>query len=263
VGFFDDNNQIIRRLVQKFTGYPINIDAETLREWIRQFEEEDWPLALKLLDWIDYYDNARVCRELQDFYRQIQTRGSDINNSYFVPFCYAGHSGEIILERFRYANNLKAQRFDGRCVHVSGLNLFYKIKGSSFYFLEDFIGTGNQSIEMWNKVSEFVPPDNNLILFVINGHEEGIERVQNETPLEVICNRLIYDNQKVFSDGNETFSELEKRKIRQYCERVKTWPEGYGGCQSNVVFYYRAPNNTISIIRSSSPNWDGLFIRNL
>lgn len=263
MSFFDANNDQIRRLVQKFTGYPINIDAESLREWIRQFDENDWPLALKILDWVDYYNNPRICGELHDFYQQIQTRGCNINNSYFASFCPAGHSGEIILERFRFANNFKTRRFDRSFIHLSELNLMYSVRGSSFFFIEDFIGTGNQTVEMWERISNFVPPKNNLFLFVITGHEEGIERVEEETPLEVICNRVIYDDMKIFSEANQTFSRDEQQRVRRYCENVEHWPEGYGGCQSKVIFFYRAPNNTISILRCNAPQWNGLFLRNL
>lgn len=263
MSFFDDNNTQIRRLVQKFTGYAITIDAESLRGWIRQFEEEDWPLALKILDWVNYYDNAQICRELHNFYGQIQTRGCNINNSYFVPFCRVGHSGEIINERFRFANNFKTRNFDDRFVHSAALNLKYNVKHSSFFFLEDFIGTGDQTIEMCGRILEFVPADNDLFLFVITGHEEGIERVERETPLEVICNRVIYDDAKCFSDNNPNFSQDERERIREYCDRVGNWPDGYGGCQSNVIFYFRAPNNTISILRANTRNWNGLFNRHM
>jgi len=261
--FFDEHNDQIRRLVQKFSGYSVDIDAETLRSWIRQFDEEDWNLALKILEWVNYYSNDRIVRELQSLSKQIKVRGFNLDNSYFAPFCRVGHSGEIILERYRFANKLKSRKFDDHFIHLSKLNLLYDQRGASLYFLEDFIGTGNQTLYIWDKIADFVPPNNDLYLLVIVGHEEGIKRVVEKLPLEVVCNRTIYENEKIFSDANNTFSDDEKRRIREYCNRAGEWPEGYGRCQSNVVFYYRAPNNTISILRANNPKWKGLFIRNL
>lgn len=254
--FFDDHNSEIRRFVRKFRGYSVNIDAESLRSWIRQFAQEDWDLALRMLDWVDYYDNSRVCLELQDLHDQIKTLPDfDMSNSYFVPFCRVGHSGEIIVERYRFANNLKQARFEKRFIHLSDLNLLYDQEDATLFFIEDFVGSGDSTLKIWESISDI--HQDNLFLLVITGHKEGIDRIERELPLKVVCNRVIFEDRKMFSDSNRLFTNDEKQKIREYCERAGEFPEGYGGCQSNVVFYYRAPNNTISILRK------GLFPRYL
>lgn len=262
--FFDDHNNQIISFVTKFNGYSPDIDATAIRNWIRQFDAADWDLALKLLGWVDYYDHEHVCRELQALHQQISTlAGFNIGNSYFAPFCQVGHSGEVIVERYRFANGLKSHSFDNRFIHLSQLNLLYNQEDALFFFMEDFIGTGDSTFKIWEKVSDYVPSDKNLFLLVITGHQEAINRIEANLPLKVLSNRAIHDDTKIFSDLNTLFSRDEKTKIREYCQRAGSEPEGYGKSQSNVVFYYRAPDNIISILRSNNPNWKGLFIRNV
>lgn len=262
--FFDEHDNKIREFVEKFRGYSIDIDAERIRNWIRRFDEEDWGLALKVLDWVDYYDNARVCRELRILHAQIAAmEGFDMNTSCFAPFCRVGHSGEIILERYRFANGFKSHRLDEWFIHLSELNLRYDMEEAMFFFIEDFIGTGDSTFQIWKKVSDYIPSEENLFLLVIVGHQSGIARIERELPLKVVYNRMIYEDAKIFSDSSQTFSDSEKTRLREYCERADEAPEGYGECQSNVIFYYRAPDNTISILRCNNPDWQGLFIRNL
>jgi len=260
--FFDEKNDKIRELVRKFRGYAVNIDAESMRNWIRQFGEEDWDLAIRLLDWANYYDIVRIGRELQSLHDQIKTiAGFNMDNSYFAPFCRVGHSGEIIVERYRFANDLKRSRFDERFIHLSELNLLYDKKDATLFFLEDFIGTGDATFKIWKRISDI--HQENLFLLVIVGHKEGIDRIESGLPLKVVCNRVIYEDEEMFSDSNVAFSGEEKQKIREYCEKAGSYPTGYKDCQSNVVFYYRAPNDVISILRCNNPRWKGLFIRNL
>lgn len=262
--FFDDSDARIKGLVNKFTGYSITISENVIRNWIRQFDEEDWSLALKILFYIDYYDNARLCRELQGIHRQLLILPNfNINNTYFSPFCETGHSGEIILERYRFSNRLKRAQYNNRFKYLTELNLLYGEVDSNFIFLEDFIGTGDATIRIWNAIEEFVPNKEKVYLAVICGHDEGIRRVEAETALEVISNKRIYEYNKMVSPSNLEFSHEEKAKMIKYCIKAREYPEGYGNCQSNVVFYYRAPNNTISIIRSNNEDWQGLFIRNI
>jgi len=138
--------------------------------------------------------------------------------------------------------------------------LKYDEPEARLFFVEDFIGTGDSTFKIWKKISDIHQED--LYLLVITGHQEGIDRIENELPITVICNRIITDNRKWFSNSNTTFSAQEKSKIKEYCNFAGSQPEGYKQCQSNVVFFYRAPNDIISILRCNNSNWKGLFIRN-
>lgn len=261
--FFDAHNDEINTLVTKFRGYPINIDPPSIRNWIRQFEEEDWSLALKILNWVDYYDQARVVRELQNIHGQISALPNfDLNNSYFAPFCRVGHSGQIIIDRYRYGNKLKSHALDDSFIVPAQLNLLYDEKDAYFFFLEDFIGTGSETFKIWKKVADYVPSEDNLYLLVLTGYAEAIARIEEKLPLQVVCNRVIHENEKPLHDSNDLFLNEEKTKIRSYCEQAGSLPLGFGDCQSNVIFFYRAPDNVISILRCNT-SWKGLFVRNI
>ena len=73
----------------------------------------------------------------------------------------------------------------------------------------------------------------------------------------------MYDNDKFLSAQNMNYTDEEKNRIMSYCQRAREYPIGYGNCQSNIIFYYRAPNNVISILRANNDNWQGLFIRHI
>jgi len=262
--FFEQYDYRIRELAQKFAGYTIAIDHISIRNWLRQFDEEDRILGLKLLDYVNYYDPARMLREARVLHQQIQSLLGefDLADSYFAGFSFAGHSSGIVLERYRLANRFSRPRHNGHFIYLSELNRLFDKKDAKFFFIEDFAGTGNTTIEIWEKIRDFVPNHENVYLLLYVAHEEGKRKIEQETPLQVISNKINYEADKVLSAQNTFFTNEEKEKLRNYCEKAGSEPEGYGTCQSNTIFFYRAPNNCISILRCNNRNWRGLFIRN-
>jgi len=115
---------------------------------------------------------------------------------------------------------------------------------------------------IWETIRDFVPNHDNAYLLLYVCHDEGKRRVERETPLQVFANRILYESDKILASQNTFFTADEKERLRAYCQTAGSEPEGYGACQSNTVFYYRAPNNCISITRCNTRNWRGLFIRN-
>jgi len=262
--FFEEHDTQIRELARRFSSYSVAIDYISIRNWVRQFAEEDRLLSLKLLEYIDYYDPARMIEQARLLHRQIQsiTGGLDLNNSYFAGFSRAGHSSGIVLERYRLANGLSKPCFDQHFVYLSELSRLYDKKDAKFFFVEDFAGTGNAIVDIWETVRDFVPNHENVYLLLCVAHDEGTRKIKQETPLEVVSNKILYEGDKILSHSNANFTNEEKQKLRTYCERAGSEPEGYGTCQSNIIFFYRAPNNSISILRCNNRNWKGLFIRN-
>jgi len=131
--------------------------------------------------------------------------------------------------------------------------------------VDDFVGTGNQATEAWESIQGVINDGNQMVLAVLCGTAEGIQRVEDATRgrLNVVCNTTLGENRKIFSKFNSTFTPEEKTILRSYCSRAGSQPEGYGNCQLALVFYYRAPNNVISILRTQNAKWKkGLFVRN-
>jgi hypothetical protein len=143
------------------------------------------------------------------------------------------------------------------------LSDLYEKQDSYFFFLEDYVGTGESTLEMWKKIKDFVPNTDKLYLIVFIAHDEAIQKIENATPLKIITIRTLTERDKIFSSNNTYFTPDEKETLLRYCETKTPYPLGFGDCQSNVVFYYRAPDNTISILRANISDWKGLFLRDL
>lgn len=261
--FFEANDTQIRDLSVKFTGYTVQIDHLAIRRWLRQFDLNDMALGLKLLEYIDYHSPDRMIRECTLLQNQINAlpEGFNLGNSYFAGFSRAGHSSGIMLERYRLANNFASPRYDEHFIYLSSLSLFFNKRNAKFFFIEDFAGTGDSTIQLWNEIRDFVPNPDNVYLLLCVTHDEARRRIASDTPLTIIPNKVLFNADKILSPQNTFFSNDEKNKLRAYCEKAGSEPLGYGDSQSNVVFFYRAPNNIISILRANNNNWKGLFLR--
>jgi hypothetical protein len=261
--FFVTHDNEINELVQKFSGYWIDIDKYRVRAWIKQFDRTHWNLALKLLHNVDYYSQPRVIREFAVIHSQLlATLGDNLNNTYFCSLTPPGKSGDLMLPLYRQASALRHNRYNTMFIHVSDLPKFHGQSGLRFVFVDDFVGTGNTVIKNWENLQGFLTNAQELCLLVLVAYEEGIRKIEQFSNLNIITNRRLSVNEKIFSDSCTLFTREEKEILRHYCGISRDhWPEGYGGCQSIIVFFHRAPNNTISILRCNTPSWKGLFPR--
>jgi hypothetical protein len=267
--FYAIHNREIERLERKFSGYFPEIDSYSIREWLQQFENDaDREVGIRLLGYVKYYKNSHITDEAKELYLHIQQLDQfNVNCSYFIGFGNAGHGSDIIVERFRYGNNLKGRRYEDRFRVLAELESLPVDLFTRLFFIDDFIGTGDNAIKVWTSVKRFLPKQTNtenLYLLVIAAHEEGKRAVETKTPLKVIPNNIVFENQKILSVNNTYFSTDQRKTIQKYCGRAATGTvkaQGYGCCQSNVVFHYRAPNNVISMLISNG-EWKGLFMRN-
>ena len=217
-------------------------------------------VALKLLRHVEFYKQPRVIEELRVLHQTLQ----QINNSQReMKFCALGaqaaKSGESLLYKYKVANRLSEDVF----LHKTDLPEFIDRKDLMLVFIDDLIGTGDEAIEAWEDVQGVINEENPVYLAVLCATEEGIRRVDDETRgrVSVVSNTSLLDDRKMFSDFNFAFTPQEKAILRTYCQKAGSEPEGYGGCQLAVIFYYRAPDNCISILRSNN-EWKGLFPRN-
>lgn len=262
----------ILALERKFAGYWTVIDRAMIRNWLRQFDREHIMIALKLLENVDYYDQGRVINGTRQMYIQLSSlEGRDLNKFLFATFTPPGKSGDELLSKYRLANNMRGSKYDRSFIHLSDFTKFFKKvpdemavavrKLQGVVFVDDFVGTGNQAIKCWNTIEGFLTEVDKVYLSVLAGYDEGVKKIENETRLRVIENQRLYESAKVFSSTCGIFTEEQKSILLRYCEIAGEWPEGFGGCQSFVVFYYRIPNNTISALRAQNDRWRGLFLR--
>lgn len=254
--FLGNNNTRLNNLVGKFSGHILEVDRAAITAWLSQFESRDWELALKLLETVDYYSQNRVYNDSVQLHSQATgTLGADAKNTYAVAFGEAGKSGDDILYRYRLKNGLKLEQIK-RLTDLPSMGPSARV-----ILLDDFIGSGNQTLETWKGIAWSVDPER-VVIAVHVAFKDGIDFVEKNTRLRIICNRVLTEADRVFSPASTFFSQEEKERLKTYCLRARDNPEGYRQGQAKVIFYYRAPNNCISILRANSSRWRGLFLRN-
>lgn len=255
--FLASNNSRLNGLVQRFAGHITHVDRPAIIAWLTQFRSSDWDLALRLIESVDYYPQQRILTGAAQLHQQALTVlgiSSGFCAAAFGPI--AGKSGGEMLYRYRLANHLP----DGCLIALTDLKDFIDNSSTRFIFVDDFIGSGEQAVRTWRNISWSIKPTQ-AVLTVHVAYQEGLDHVEQQTGMSVVSNRILTEDDKLLSPHNTLFSQEEKRTLLEYCQRAGEFPQGYRNMQSNVVFYYRSPNNCISILRSNNPRWKGLFPR--
>lgn len=258
--FLVEQSDRLEDLETKFAGHVTPIDRTSILAWLKQFDKDDWDLGLKLLESLDYYPQSRILKGSAELHKQALHLLDTPETIYVAAFgVTAGKSGDEILYKYKMANDLSMSQL----VTLADLHKFIENPGAHFIFVDDLVASGDQASTTWRNIVGLLNPKHKVILAVHLAFKEGIDHIQGETRLQVVYNTLLSESDKVFSPSNTVFSAGEKAKLLGYCQKADDNPRGYGEMQANVAFYYRAPDNCISILRSNNPSWKGLFPRRL
>jgi len=271
--FCDHNEGTISELARKFSSYVFNVEETHIRNWLKQFGEnntENLRLGLQLLNKTDYFSPRRIINEARDLHNKLLAcKDMSIEEllrkpTYFVDFSpSSGHSQDALVAEYRLACDLRHMRYDKHFIYLRDINNFIDKKGITLVFLTDFIGSGKQVCDIWKEILWSISPNNEHFLLSICAYDSGILRIRQETEnkLCTITNRRYTNINRVFADENPDFTPEQKGILRALCETAGEYPTGFEDVQSTVVFYFRCPNDAISILRANNANWVGLFKR--
>ncbi len=253
------------------------IEEVQIRNWLRQFgvsNVTNLELGLKLLDRIDYFSPARLVNEARELHRLLlaykQTDGVRLltKPTYFVDFSLSsGHSQDELVPKYRLASGLRHTRYDPHFIYLRDMGKFLNksgvVRGITFVFLTDFIGSGKQVADTWKDILWAISPENEHILLSICAYDSGIKRIQQETEDQIciMTCRAYSDRNRIFSKENTQFTMSEKNILLELCQTAGEYPAGYLDVQSTTVFCFRCPNDSISVLRANNENWTGLFKR--
>jgi len=260
--FLHVNSEKIGELSIKFAAYP-NINRTKIECWLNNFDEEHKELALKLLDYVDYYDNTRILNACRNILTQVKSlKNNDLSNVFFVGLGSAGKSGSAMLTTFRSANSLSGTTHNSKFLHMSELNNLYDKENISIVFIDDFIGTGDQFLSYYKEIGELIPQNADITLAIVCGFRRSIDKIQTETEVRVLTSHYLEESDRLFSRENTHFTNDEKAILKTYCDKTGSQdPYGYSDSQAKVVFHYRTPSNTVSILGVNKQSWRGLFPR--
>jgi len=271
--FCHENHDAINSLAVLFRDYwpTQGFDRSSVRRWLANFSPAHWPIALKLAQQIQYYDINRIHGLVGSLHALVERKRKQLgfkrSSVLYLPFGRTEESGAQILRCYRQVNK--------RHVQVSQLTSLPEIKGQlatrkhpTVFFLDDFVGTGNQVCTGWREVvSQIIPEYVPCFLAVIAASTEGIRRIEAETPLEVVCVHTIGARLQLTKSACRGLSTEDRKVITNYCVKAQNMPLGFGNLGLMLSFAYGTPNNTISAIRGSQkqspfvgllPGWNDL-----
>ena len=271
--FFRNNRATIELLARRFAGHP-NIDADSIRAWIDQFDRQDGELALRILTSINYYDQQSI----QDAYALVHSGlkrrlGADLESTFFFPYGYTGDSSGAMIYDYRMGNQLEGTPIIERFLSIRDLpSLNLQVTPPNVVFVDDMVGSGKQAAGIWKgeggrrgtPYESMIRPDARLYLAVVVGFDRGITHVRRETRgrLNVLTPNPLDDRNRVFEPACRLFTAAEKESLLHYCGRaLPTNPKGHDDVGALVVFQHNCPDDSLPILWSSNSTtgWRALF----
>lgn len=265
--FCEENLADLNALCERFADYEPTqgFAIAHLQAWLRQFSAQHRTLALKLAESVAYYGTNQISALMRPLKAAIdvQVAAQQVNpqSVLYVPLGRAGESGSDIIRRFRNVNRLHGLQQQFATI-IELPDRIFTIAQPVIFFLDDFVGTGKQVSDAWTEtISQVVPEYIPMYLAVVAGFQDGITRVEAETPFRVISVHTLGTRHQLMESACRNFSSQEKNTLKRYCETAGNQPLGFGDHALLVSFAYGTPNNSISAIRGSEKQtpWRGLL----
>lgn len=257
----------VRGWLDDFAGYRHTVNEQRIDRWISQFELPDTDLAARVLDCVDFVTHERIGAAFRDSLQFLGGWHADRRRRRgqwrFAAFSSsAGESGDAMLQKFRLANNLGARAFNGEFVHRSELLTSGLGPGDHIVFVDDFAGTGQQAIDAWPLVREYLPEGPSIYLHLVAASKDAIARISEETEMQVQASIVLTESDEVFSPSCDRFSDSDKAILRRYCQRIGSRSaRRFAEKGFLIVFAHGCPNNSLPILHRVTSSWEGLFRR--
>jgi len=248
----------LRKATDEFGDHE-GISLPRITRWIAQFDQDDLPLAEKILREITYYSSTKIRSIVRQLVESIYEKYSEYpkNRILFIPIGYSFEGSSIVARALRDIIN------EGFIKHMSDLVEIERESYDVLVFLDDFSGTGSQLVKWWINVESLIlPKEVNFIvaLLVLN----SIARPKIEEFSTVICVDELDEQYNVLSEHSTKFTENEKIRIVHYCVLTGCGPHyhrGFGECGLLLVFKHGCPDNSLPILWKASVTWEPLFRR--
>jgi len=277
-------------------------DESHILSWLHNFSpsEEDIYLALILANKIMFYSKRKIhylwrfllYNKLKIAISEKYFTGqslSEINRSFqkfienkciFTPFGSAGDSGEAMHYDFSHVvGNSRLKNIDLSFLIAN----FDQLKEDecknrdTIILIDDFIGSGNQATNFWDK-RKFVNktlkdlheknPEIRFYYLALCGMAEGVSEISSSLPITVIVGEELDDRFKCFSTCSQIFSDPEERRKAEILMTTKgkylySHPLGYKNSQLAIAFDHNTPNNSLPVIwkKKTDGSWYPLFKR--
>jgi hypothetical protein len=263
------NSRRYQRWLAIFSGYRNPVTQGLIELWLNCFAARDQDLAARILDAVYFIGYQQIQHCFRQILAGLESIGWHSNQRrrrgrwFFVAFSGSvGESGDRMIHDFRMANSMTRKQFDYLFIHRSELVANKIGPEDTVVLIDDFSGTGKQVCDSWRVFHELLAGGPRIILVLVAATSAAIQRIRDETEMEVRCCTRLQSADNIFAAECEHFTEGEKATVLRYCHTAnKNTPKGFGDCGLVLVLAHRCPNNTIPILHANHDDWIGLFPR--
>lgn len=238
-----------------------------INDWLNQFDDNEKPEMLTLLENFDYYSRNRIPKAVVNLYKKFR-QVCDSEDVVFVRIekeIGTSHSN-IFFDTFWLNNGL----FDYTQDKLEKI-LYRDDLQENIVIVDDYFGTGETFIKY---VSSLIEKNNkiknkNLYFVALQGSVVGKEAIENyakenEINLQIITCKYSkkafeYDNIFKLDDADshrQIYSDIYDRR-----NNINDYKFGYKEIEALVSFYYNTPNNTLGLFWQNIENFRALFER--
>jgi len=250
---------IISRIAHDFGDHE-GMGTPKISRWVAQYDDNDIPLAMKILREIRYYSIENIRSMIRSLVRLTYHHFSmvDQNRILFIPIGASYEGSSVVARALR--DEIRNER---RIKSMADLESLEPGTFDALVFLDDFSGTGSTLKIWWMNVESIVLPRNvpfAIALLVLNYRaRDTIEQFAN-----VICIDELDQSFNVIGPQSQRFTQTEKDRIVEYCRRTGCHPKylfGFKECGLLVAFKHQCPNNSLPILwhACDQPPWEALF----
>lgn len=129
--------------------------------------------------------------------------------------------------------------------------------------IDDFVGSGNTFIKWYNTNIDLLNNFKTIFYVCFTAFQKGIDKIQDETKVQVICAYLIEESQQAIEGTlfKDEETKIIKDLVEKYSSRIGTdYIFGYDNCQLLLSFEDNIPNNSLGLLWWQK-NWIPLLER--
>lgn len=292
----------IERLSQKLTGFQgasgIRVDSHRIQDWLMQFDADEIPLAITLIEHLRFWDRPALVNALETYPCDKRRGGAQ-----WVPLggpTTSSHQMSYLWPDLRSSGKLPSTLLSS----VSDL-----IPGKDVVFYDDNIGSSGQAVtvlqQLWGLAKDEwmvdedhvdpLPDEKRQILrtvpvrfLFVTGRRAGLHTLIRRAkaifgnhdvrgdviaPQDASCfdpAAGVFEDSVTRERAKEAFRAAGERAM---ADRVETWGDkktrerllGYGNHGGLTAFFYNIPTSTVSAIwkdcQTASPGWMALLPR--
>ena len=245
-------------LVWRFRDYkPKQVTFGALRKWISQFEKDDRPTALSVLEAVNYLTEREVKRILvnqnEAILRQLHSAGIATKNIIYISIDSAGSSSAVMLNLLRDACHLErrgCRLLDSR--DILGISQeSAKINNGAIIYVDDFSGSGGQFCKSRDFVAENLIGTFAEFFLVACICEEAIYKLA-ERKVDARAGYIHSKAERPLHEQGDTLGREKRERLRQFCLGIDHRDGlGYASMATNIVLYRNCPNTAPVLLRGT------------